>query len=80
VIRPPLLAVLDYASASIRAYGSHELLPEFKTKRGHMRAFSCFKGIYKRVRLCDDLRVKYHGLVLHSGFDVDSTLTVLPVD
>jgi len=61
-------------------YGSHELLPEFKTQRGHMRAFSCFQGIYKRVCLCDDLRVKYHGLVLHSGFDVDSTSTVLPVD
>lgn len=59
---------------------AHEQRPVLKTKGAHMRAFSCFKGIYKRVCLCDDLRVKYHGLVLHSGFDVVSTLSVLTVD
>jgi hypothetical protein len=60
--------------------GGHELLPELKTDRGHMCAFSCSDGIYKRVRLCDDLRVKYHRFVLQCGFDVDSTVKVLSVD
>jgi len=41
-------------------YGGHELLPLAEAQRGYVAAFSCPDGIYKRLSLCDSLRVKFH--------------------
>jgi hypothetical protein len=36
---------------------------QYSSFKAGTRALTTAKGIYKRVRLCDDLRVEIHGLI-----------------
>jgi len=62
--RPPFGGRLLLCQSKTSVNGRHKFLPLPEAQRGHVRAFSCPYGIYKRLSLCDSLRVKFHDLLL----------------